>query len=197
MTKTQTVQSLPEVLDALEALADDSGDVSLGAILDGVGARGYGPLMVVLSVFLVPPFGAVPGIPAIVGLLLVALGVQMLLPGRGLWVPARLRRLTFGAEVLQQTAERARPTAEWLDRILAPRLPALSGGPVIVRLVALVLIPTGATMMVIGFVPFLPLALGLHVVLLGLGILARNGVLVLLGFASLLPEILLALWLAG
>jgi len=164
----------------------------VGDLLDALGARGFGPLMVTFSAFLLTPVGAVPGVPAIVALLLMLLGVQMLIPLRHLWLPGRLRRVSFRGEALRRSIGRARPAAKRLHLALAPRLSFLVEGPVMLRMIALILIATGGVVLLAGFIPFLPYLLSLHVLFLGLALTARDGLVGLLGFAAVMPEVILA-----
>ena len=50
-------------------------------------------------------------------------------------------------------------------------------------------------MLFAGFIPGLPFALSWHLLVFGLGLTLRDGVLVAIGWAIVVPEIALILWL--
>ena len=91
----------------------------------------------------------------------------------------------------------SRPWARRLRPILATRATALIDGALPARMMGAILLATGAVMFVIGFIPGLPFTLAGHVLLFGLGLTARDGVLVGLGFVATLAEIGLITVLLG
>lgn len=172
------------LLDALNSVSRKTdGDTSrLGDILDALEERGYGPLIMVLSTFVVLPTGMIPGVPAMVGLCLILLGVQVFLGKARPWFPARLEAFELSDDRLARTVELARPWAKRLSALLTQRLGPLTGGPVSNRLIALCICLAGGVMVPLGFVPGLPLGLGLATLLLGLGVTVRDGLVVALGY---------------
>ncbi|MGB8623998.1 MAG: exopolysaccharide biosynthesis protein [Paracoccaceae bacterium] len=194
---SQEEDDLPEIdglLDGLENLARNNDRVTLDQVLESLGARGFGPLLVVFSAFLILPIGMVPGIPAIVGLIFIVIGGHMLVRSHRLWLPAMVKRASFSASVLKSSVRRARPAEDWLRPVLAPRLSLLVEGALPIGVIALVVIATGLLVMVVGFIPFVPLALSLHVLLFGLALTARDGVVGLVAYGVLAPELYL-LWI--
>jgi len=192
-TDPQDDDQLSGLLDDLEALIDDEDEVSLGAIIDALGARGFGPLLVTLSAFLIMPVGMIPGMPGLVAIVLVLIGLQMLIGQKRLWAPEGLRRRLIKADLLRASVKRARPVAQWLRPVLMPRLCGLTDNGLLLTTAAAIFIATGAVIFVIGFIPGLPFVLSIHVLLIGLGMTARDGIVTLLGFAAMAP----ALWLLG
>ena len=184
---------LSGLLDDLEALLDDRERVSLGEIIDTLGARGFGPLLVTLSAFLILPVGMIPGMPGLVAIVLVLIGLQMLIGQKRLWAPVGVRSRTVSAELLRVSIHRARPIARRLRPVLMPRLCALTDNGLLLTTAAAIFIATGAVIFVIGFIPGLPFVLSIHVLLIGLGMTARDGIVTALGFAAIAP----AVWLLG
>lgn len=172
------------LLDTLDTVAarTDGETTRLGTIFDALEERGYGPLIMILSVLVVMPTGMIPGVPAIVGLCLVLIGLQMALGRARPWFPARLEGFELDDAKLSETVEKARPWAKRLSVVLRPRLGALTGGAVSNRLIAAALCAAGVVMVPLGFVPGLPLALGLATLLLGLGMTVRDGLVIFVGY---------------
>jgi hypothetical protein len=184
---------LAGLLDDLDALLGEKDRVSLGEIIDTLGARGFGPLLVTLSAFLILPVGMIPGTPGLVAIVLVLIGLQMLIGQKRLWAPVGLRNRTISAEVLRLSIARARPIARRLRPVLMPRYYGLLDNGLILTTAAAIFIATGVVIFLIGFIPGLPFVLSIHVLLIGLGMTARDGIITALGFAAIGP----AVWILG
>jgi len=184
---------LSGLLDDLEALLDDRERVSLGEIIDTLGARGFGPLLVTLSAFLILPVGMIPGMPGLVAIVLALIGLQMLIGQKRLWAPVGVRNRTVSADLLRISISRARPIARRLRPVLMPRYYGLVDNGLILTSAAAIFIGTGVVIFLIGFIPGLPFVLSIHVLLIGLGMTARDGIVTALGFAAIAP----AVWLLG
>lgn len=184
---------LSGLLDDLEALLDEKDRVSLGEIIDALGSRGFGPLLVTLSAFLILPVGMIPGTPGLVAIVLVLIGLQMLIGQKRLWAPVGVRNRTVSAEVLRLSIARARPIARRLRPVLMPRYYGLVDNGLILTTAAGIFIATGVVIFLIGFIPGLPFVLSIHVLLIGLGMTARDGIITALGFAAIAP----AVWILG
>jgi len=160
-------------------------DLSLGRILDALEERGYGPILLALSAFLILPTGMIPGLPQIVGAAEILVGAQLVVGRPRPWFPARLRSTRISAGLLQRSVARARPWARRLNRLLSARLAAVCVHPLALRLIGVGVIFAGLLLIPFGLVPLLPFAIGLTTLLLGLGLTARDGVVTLIGFAAL------------
>ncbi|MCE8417636.1 exopolysaccharide biosynthesis protein [Rhodovulum sulfidophilum] len=181
------ISSLLEDLAAL-ALANDR--ISIADLVEALGARGFGPLLVMLSAFLILPVGMLPGLPGVVAIFMILIGGRMMTGETTLWLPARLRRVHISGHVLAVSVARAQPAALWLRPLLTPRLVALIEGRIATRLIALILIGTGVLIFLLGFIPGLPFVLSLHVLMLGLALSTRDGLVAALAYALMVPEII-------
>lgn len=162
----------------LAQLVDDSdGDaVSLAWILDQLHERAFGLFLLVLALPCCIPF--LYGIPQIVALPLMFVSAQILLGRRTPWLPQNLGARAVSTEGLNTLARRS---ASWLGRIEAisrPRFSALTQPPAdrvvglaLVLFSASILVPLPATNTVPGFA----------VVVIAMGLLQRDGILVLIG----------------
>ncbi|MBL3586665.1 exopolysaccharide biosynthesis protein [Rhodovulum sulfidophilum] len=181
------ISSLLEDLAAL-ALANDR--ISIADLVEALGARGFGPLLVMLSAFLILPVGMLPGLPGVVAIFMILIGGRVMTGETTLWLPARLRRVHISGHVLAVSVARAQPAALWLRPLLTPRLVALIEGRIATRLIALILIGTGVLIFLLGFIPGLPFVLSLHVLMLGLALSTRDGLVAALAYALMGPEII-------
>lgn len=185
--------ALTGMLDDLELILRGRDVVTLGQVMDCLGARGFGPVLLVFSILLILPVGMVPGMPGIVGAVNITIGTLLLIGSKRLHLPMRLRQIPLPARALRGAVNWARPHTHKLHRVLHPRLTFLIEGLIPLRLMALVLIPTGLLMLVVGFIPGLPFVMSMHVLLFGIALATRDGLFALLGYAICLPEA----WLIG
>lgn len=160
------------VLDA------DGGPVSLGWILAQLHERAFGVFLLILALPCCIPF--LYGLPQIVALPLMFVSAQILLGRHVPWLPARLATRAVSAEALDALARRSRPWLRRIEAVSRPRLGALTRMPVdrivggaLVLFSASILVPLPGT----NTVP------GIAVVIIAMGLLQRDGLLILLGSA--------------
>lgn len=173
------------ILDVLEDLRKqtDTDQTCFGDIVDGVEERGYGPLIMVLSAFVILPTGAIPGVPAVIGLALLLIAAQLLWGRDVPWLPDRLRRFEIDNDTLKTAVDKARPWAERLSKIVRRRLTFLCNGPVANRAISLCVVLASVAMIPLGFIPFMPMVLGVSLFILGIGMTARDGAAIAIGYA--------------
>ena len=179
-----------ETLEAAVEAANDH-EVTLGALNQAMHERGFGPILMLLSAIVMLPTGIIPGVPALVGLVILAFAAQLLVGFDQPWIPNRLRRMSIDGARLRASIHKARPYVEKLSRVVRPRLSFLASGPIALRVMSLALACASAVMIVIGFIPFLPFVLGLVTLCFGIALTVRDGIFALVGYGTFAP----ALWL--
>lgn len=160
------------------ALAAIPGErVSVAAIVAALRDRAYALLVVLLGLPNCLPMP--PPIPLVCGLVLAFVAAQML-AGRAMpWLPQRLLNRTIGKPELERAIRRALPPLIRLERVSRPRLTML-GGPIAIPILgALVLALALGLVVAAPFIGQIPL--GLAVCLVGLGLVERDGVLIIAG----------------
>lgn len=173
----QTVEAVA-ISQRLTQLAEDAGGeaVSLQWILEQLHERAFGLFLLILALPCCIPF--LYGIPQVVALPLMFVSAQIVFGRQAPWLPQRLGSRTVSSEGLQGLAERAGP---WLRRIEAlshPRLIALTRPP-LDRVVGLALVLFSASILVP--LPLTNTVPGFAVVVVAMGLLQRDGILVLGG----------------
>lgn len=197
-TKT-TYQLLCEL-----ANGDPDETVSLDALLQHFRRSAFGPL---LLISVVPAFIPLPaGAGAIAGPLVMLVGMQMLLTLGKPWLPHWLCRRGPRRAKLQHFLNRSEKIFAWLERRIRPRLDIVISHPVASAF-------TGLQLLLLGFllslpIPFTNYPFGLLLMAYALGLLERDGGLMVLawgvgiatvlGFAFLseYAATLVAQWLA-
>lgn len=143
--------------------------VSLGDLADGIKSHARATLLILFALPNLLP--GLPGTSAITGLPLVYLTFQMLL-GRPVWLPGFIANRSLLRANLLALVHRAEPYFARIERVLHPRLPALSsaqaqrvigGLGVLLSLLVMLPIPMGN---------FLP---ALAILIAALGLLGRDG----------------------
>ena len=166
------------ISDRLDFLVSDvqSESVSLNWILERLHERAFGLFLLILALPCCIPF--LYGIPQIVSLPLMFVSAQIMIGRRGPWLPGKLGARTVSAEGLRGLSERAGPWLRRIEAISRPRLGFLTRPPTdrllgaaLVLFSASILVPLPGTNTVPGFA----------VVVVAMGLLQRDGLLVILG----------------
>lgn len=176
--------ALTRLLDKLE-FETGGHRLLLADVLDIIGNRGYGPLLLIVSLLAILPTGVIPGVPSICGLSIVLIASQLAWGRRSPWLPQRMRRLFIERQHFVDTARRIRPITRQLDRFVKPRLTILVHG-VAARGLALVCIVLGLLMIPLELLPFAVIAPGTAVALIGLGLSGHDGLWVIVGIVPAL-----------
>jgi len=164
-------------LDLLAASATARGDaVPLDWILGELHERAFGLFLLVLALPCCIPF--LYGIPQIVALPLMFVSAQLLVGRLTPWLPGRLGARDISTEGLQNLADRAGPWLRRIEALSRPRLGALTRTPAD-RLVGLALVLFSASILVP--LPGTNTVPGIAVVIVAVGLLQRDGLMVIVG----------------
>lgn len=169
------------ISDRLDQLAENASgkSVSLDWILEQLHERAFGLFLLVLALPCCIPF--LYGIPQVVALPLMFVSAQIFMGRQTPWLPERLSVRAVSSEGLHSLADRAGP---WLRRIEAfsrPRYAQLTRAP-LDRIVGLALVLFSASILVP--LPGTNTVPGFAVVLISMGLLQRDGILVMIGMLT-------------
>lgn len=173
---------LQSVLDLIETTLDGAESVDLKTVVEAFGNRAFGPVMVLCGLCMMTPLGAIPGIPPAFGVIVIVFAMQLLFRRRTPWMPEIIRKVKIPADKLIKVQAKVRPVLAKVDGIISPRLQWAATGPmqVVISLIAIIL---ALTFFPLGMVPFGVVAPAAIILILGLGITARDGVFILLGLS--------------
>jgi hypothetical protein len=177
--------NLEDVLDEIAAKCDNDSTpdtLTLDEILESVGRRSYGPLLLVIGLFAISPATILPGMTWFAAALTLLVAGQMALGRPRIWLPKKALQAQLPRDAVRSGVEKGRGAAKVIDKLLKPRLTVLSKPP-FVNLVALMVIAAALITFPLGLIPLAPLAPGLAVVFFGLGMVARDGLWLALGTA--------------
>ena len=164
----------------LDLAGDGSGWLRLGDIVTALGDRGYGILIFILALPNVLPL-YIPGLSALFGIPLALIALQMMLGLPRPWLPQSLLRRPLRRQEFARITHRILPWLLRLERLLKPRLPALTSlwAERAIGLFAFVL----AIMLALP-IPFTGIPLGAALALMGIGLLERDGLVLMAGAAA-------------
>lgn len=178
----QEITTLQEMLDRINDSGDDQGRVSLGKIVESVGNRSFGPLLLMVGVIAASPLSGMPGVPTATGILILLIAVQLFFGRDHFWLPKWLLRRSLGKDKVHMAIRWLRPVARFIDRWLRPRLPALIRGGSI-YLISFICAAIAIVMPMMELVPFSAHGAGLALSAFGLALISRDGLLALIAFA--------------
>ena len=177
--------ALTDVVAELERAAEETGGdaVEVGRLIDALDHRGYGPALAVLPLIELSPLGGIPGFPTLLALTLAILVARMLMGREHFWAPGWLRRRRLGAGRVIRSVQWLRPVSLRIDAKLHERL-ARFAGPAGRRAACIVILCLLLAVPPLELVPFATSGPMLVIAVFGLGLLYRDGLLMLLGFAG-------------
>jgi hypothetical protein len=173
----QTIEPLA-ISRRLTQLAEDvEGEAAtMDWIMAQLHERAFGLFLLVLALPCCIPF--LYGVPQVVALPLMFISVQMLIGRDVPWLPRKLGARTVSKASLQDLARRAEPWLRRIEAVSRPRLARLTYPP-LDRVVGLALVLFSASILVP--LPGTNTVPGIAVVIVAMGLLQRDGILVVLG----------------
>jgi hypothetical protein len=181
--------TLPRTSEVLRDLALGAGErVSFREIVRGLRHRAFGFTTLVFALPCCLPM--LPGIPTVCGFALVIIALNLVAARRRLWLPSLIAEKTIARVDLERLVARAVPHLQRLERFSRPRLEIVTetAGK---RLIGLVLFVLGVVMILpIPFVGNMPP--GVAATIIAVGLIERDGVVVLAGLAASIVAVAVA-----
>lgn len=190
----ERMHALSDVLDQLQDSVEGE-SIRVQDVVEHLGHRSFASVMLIFSLISTSPASAIPGITAIVAVIVFILVVQMLIGRKCLWLPGFITRRRMSKAKLCKGIAWLRKPVHFVERFLKPRLTFFFHRPWLYVPLALVLVLT-------LFMPFMEVVptsgsiASAVIALFAAGLLTRDGALVI---ASLLvlSGIPLAVWHFG
>jgi len=197
---TYTAQQHParetasQVLHRLTVGSPDD-KVSFGQMLDALGERGFGLLLMLFAIPNLLPFPGVPGVSFVTGMAILFISVQLILAKDEPALPDWVSHKSFSRAQLSRFIVKTNPLLRWLEKPIRPRL-----APVVVgvgeRMIGVVGVIHALTLALPIPMGNLPQAVAL--ILLALALIELDGWMAILGYiASIVAVIWLALVVLG
>lgn len=179
-----------DFLSPLNKIKDDiilshEENVSVKDIFDSTRSEGGDMVLVAaLSLATILPFGAVPGVPAIAGIALSLLFLNELLWFFELKIPKVASRFSVSRNLALKVFSGIEICfAKVGSHAHEDRLSFLNSG-ISIRIIAALGLMLSASMIVLGFIPFVPTLLMIPVLMFSIGLIVKDGLFVALGYGS-------------
>lgn len=196
VSRKEREEPLETLLD--EAIAEADGEkMRIQDLFAAYGTRSFGPLIAILGLIAASPIGAIPGLPAALGVLISLMSVQLLAGRKDPWVPDRIKHLGVKRKKAEDFRENYDKWLSRIDNFISPRL-EWAAGPTAQWLAAFFCIGLSVLMVPLEAIPFAVSVPAAAIMMFGLGLTSRDGLLMLLGFAITAASIYLTFtWLGG
>lgn len=180
MPETENQSDARRFSDVVESLAEgDDPKLTLQELVSAFGERGFGAMILVLSLLALLPWP--PGGKAIFAVPIILMSLELAFQRSSIWLPRWALRASVSRTAYRSGVSRIMKLIRRVEALTRPRLSYLTGeiADVVTGLVCVLL----ALMMALP-VPFGDMLPGVTLVLFALGMMQRDGVAILLGAAG-------------
>ncbi|WP_172514914.1 exopolysaccharide biosynthesis protein [Vreelandella aquamarina] len=182
MKETQDATNLTELIHTMERMERENAQVSVDDVVHAVGRRSFGPLLLLAGLItLAPIIGDIPGMPTLMAVLVLLTSSQLLVGRETFWLPKWLLKRSLSRQKFDKALHYMQKPAKWVDGLLGVRL-AWMTGYIGIRVTAFACLLVALAMPPMEFIPFSANGAGLALTLFGLGLVARDGLMLALGF---------------
>lgn len=168
--------NLEQLLDLIEEASKERDDISFGIILDSIGSRSFGPLLLFAGVMTV--IGDIPGMAMVTSFIVLLTSGQLVLGKKHFWFPYLIRKQSISHQTLCKILKALRPAARFIDRWIKPRLQIFMGRAGI-YLIAITSTAIALVTPLLQVIPFTTNITGLAITAFGLGMISHDGLWVL------------------
>lgn len=195
MTTVEFHDPQKSVAATLIDLADDlpPGSITLRDLLAIIGEQGMLFFCIILTIPFLTPI-PLPGVSTVFGLLIMLISVGIIM-NRVPWLPRQLMERQISSTQLNPVLRRGSQLFARIERFIHPRMPALTHQATINRLNGLALLLGGFVLILpLPVVPFSNTLPGWGILLLATGMIQRDGLFVMIGYAV---AVISALYMGG
>lgn len=169
------LSSLESLLERLHEL-NSKENVSIDNVLATIGRRAFGPVLLIPGLIALSPLSGMPGVPTIVGVMVLLLVGQIFIGREELWLPQFVLRRAVSSSRYNKALNFLHPVARFVDKLFRPRLTFLmQGWPFYLIVSFLLLVSLIAPLL--ELVPFAITGVGAAVTAFALAIMADDGLL--------------------
>lgn len=161
-----------------ELARSDKADVKLSDLVAVLDERAFGVLMLILSLPNAVGLGTIPGLSTVFGVPQIFVSLQMIMGAHRPWLPKMVLDRSITMKDFRKMVEKAEPHLLRFERLLRPRLAVMSS-TLVERLLGLVLLLL--SILVALPIPFANQPPAVAQGLISLGLIERDGVVVLIG----------------
>lgn len=177
MTPDEPPQNLEDLLQRLEQVGEADQPVTIESMLQVTDERSFGALLLIPGLLVLSPLSGIPGLPSVVAVMVALIAIQLLIGRTRFWLPKWLLRRSTSRSKYDKAIAFLQRLSGFIDHLLRRRLTFLTRG-LAIRLNALLCLLIAATMPPLELIPFANSIAGAGLSVLGLGMMARDGAMV-------------------
>lgn len=174
----EELKNMQQLLARIEAATDGHKRVTIGLLMEAIGRRSFGPLLLMAGIILFSPLSGVPGMPTTMAMFVLLIAVQVLGHRRYFWLPGWILRRSFGRKSIKKAVRFVQRPARFIDHWTGPRLTFFTGANG-VHLIAIFCILIASTTPALEVVPFSATLVGAALTIFGLSVTVHDGLLAL------------------
>ncbi len=187
---------LSEVVDKMVEETEGDEEVTLRQLLSALDSRSYGPMLLIPAVLaIIPLVGGIPGVSMLTGALIVIVAIQAVFGQSKPWLPSRLLQFSFPRKRLVKGNKKIRPWVKKSESLIHSRLPYLTAPPYF-QIIAVCCVLMGLLFFPLALLPMAVIIPAIAVGFFSLGLMARDGYLIVLGFMLTVLALGLVIWAA-
>jgi hypothetical protein len=171
---TPPPRGLEDLLRRLSDVCEEGGEVRIGRLIEAVGRRSFGPVLLLAGLIAVSPLSGIPGMPTTIAVLVSSVAVQFLMGRRHFWLPRWVQERHVSHDRFCKALRWLKRPARFADRFLKQRLEILTHD-VGIHAIAVLSLVIAATMPPLEIVPFAATSAGLALTAFGLSLIAHDG----------------------
>ncbi len=177
MTPDEPPQNLEDLLQRLEQVGEADQPVTIESMLQVTDERSFGALLLIPGLLVLSPLSGIPGLPSVVAVMVALIATQLLIGRTRFWLPKWLLRRSTSRSKYDKAIAFLQRLSGFIDHLLRRRLTFLTRG-LAIRLNALLCLLIAATMPPLELIPFANSIAGAALSVLGLGMMARDGAMI-------------------
>lgn len=174
------ITSLTSLLSRISNSIETS-SVSVDQVLENIGSSAFGPLLVIPALIAIAPTGAIPGMSILTGTIIISVGIQILFSANRMWLPHGMTSKKISREKFLSAIATIKPYVSKVDYVLKPRFTFLAQPPSI-YCIAVICIFLGMSMFPLALLPFAVALPATAVLLFGIGLTTKDGLVILVGY---------------
>jgi hypothetical protein len=187
--KTTRIHDLESLLERVEQLTYTNGEVCLEDIIEVVGTRWFGPLLMVPGlVMVVPGVGDIPGVSVLMGVVVLLASVQAIFDRSTVWLPHWIASRAVSEARVKRAIKWLRRPAAFVDHMTKRRLTwAVRHSSMYVIAATCILI--AAMTPLLELIPGSAMLAGAAITNFGLALLAHDGLIAIVAISFSLGTI--------
>ena len=171
-------QNLETLLQCLEKAGEPDQPVTIECMLEVTDERSFGALLLVPGLLVLSPLSGIPGLPSVFAVMVSLIALQLLIGRKHFWLPKWLLRRSASRSKYDKAMAFLHHIAGFVDRLLKRRLCFLTSS-LANRANAVLCLAIAATMPPLELIPFGNSTAGAALSVLGLGMMARDGAMII------------------